>query len=238
MAILPVRDLGSVGVITDVAPYNVPLNGFTTAVNVRFDEGKVRRAPIFRKVKDSLGFTPRHAFGIVPATGYDTVVMVSDDFAIHEYNAGTLTNRSGSISGSSDPRPFTTTQLADVVYINRPDRVPVFRGPAGTNFASTQTKNGNYVKIGDVVVCMCNINLSTHNGGTGTGVGWRVEGFPFITMNIQGGAPTPIFENNIADVCGFGRLENNSTTAMLFSPRVNGVATDANLFFTVIYLTA
>ena len=46
MAILPVRELGSVGVITDVAPYNVPISSFTTAMNGRFDEGKVRRAPI------------------------------------------------------------------------------------------------------------------------------------------------------------------------------------------------
>ena len=54
------------------------------------------------------------------------MVMVADD-RIHEYATGTVTNRSGSISCSSDPRPFTATQLADVVYINRPDR-PVFRG--------------------------------------------------------------------------------------------------------------
>ena len=53
MAILPVRDLGSVGVITDIAPYNIPLSGFSTGINVRFDEGKVRRAPIFRTVKDA-----------------------------------------------------------------------------------------------------------------------------------------------------------------------------------------
>ena len=85
MSILPVRDLGSVGVITDAAPYNIPINAFSTGINVRFDEGKVRRAPIFRKVKDSLGFTPRHCFRRRPATGYDTVVMVSDDYAIHEY---------------------------------------------------------------------------------------------------------------------------------------------------------
>jgi hypothetical protein len=106
------------------------------------------------------------------------------------------------------------------------------------NFSSTQTKNGNYVRIGDVVVCMCNINLSTHNGGTGTGVGWRVEGFPFTSMNVQGGAPSPIFQNNIGDVCGFGRIENGSTNTMIFTSRINGIATDANLFFTVIYLTA
>ena len=135
MPILPVRDLGSAGVITDTAPYNIPINAFSTGINVRFDEGKVRRAPIFREVKASLGFTPRFAFGITPATGYDKVLMVSDDFAIKEYAAGTITDRSGSISGSSDPRPFTGTQLADVVYINREDRVPVFRLPTGTNFA-------------------------------------------------------------------------------------------------------
>lgn len=144
MAIIPVRDLGSAGVITDTSAYNIPINAFSTAVNVRFDEGKVRRAPIFRTVKDSLGFTPRHSFGIVPATGYDSVVMVSDAYAIHEYTSGTVTNRSGSISGSSDPRPFTTTQLADVVYINRPDRVPVFRGPQGTNFADLTNWPSNY----------------------------------------------------------------------------------------------
>ena len=72
------------------------------------------------------------------------MVMVSDDYAIHEYASGTVTNRSGSISGSSDPRPFTATQLADVVYINRPDRVPVFRGPAGTNFADLTNWPSNY----------------------------------------------------------------------------------------------
>ena len=32
-------------------PYNIPINAVSTGINVRFDEGKVRRAPIFRKVK-------------------------------------------------------------------------------------------------------------------------------------------------------------------------------------------
>ena len=135
MAILPVGDLGSAGVITDTAPYNIPINAFSTGINVRFDEGQVRHAPIFMKVKVSLGFTQCHAFGMVPATGYDTVVMVSDDHLIYEYASVTVSNQSGSITVSSDPRPFTTTHLADVVYINRPDSVAVFRGPAGTNFA-------------------------------------------------------------------------------------------------------
>ena len=57
MSIIPVRELGRVGVISDIPGYNIPINAVTRGINVRFDEGSISRAPIFRKVKDSLGFT-------------------------------------------------------------------------------------------------------------------------------------------------------------------------------------
>lgn len=50
MANLPIRDLGSVGVITDVDPFSLPLNAFTRAKNVRFDTSSIRRSPGFRDV--------------------------------------------------------------------------------------------------------------------------------------------------------------------------------------------
>lgn len=135
MPIIPIRNLGQTGVVTDNSAYNIPLTGFSAGFNVRFDEGRVSRAPIFRTIKDSLGFTPRFAYGIVPATGFDTVVMASDAWAIKEYASGTVSDVSGSITGTSDPRPYTGTSLADVTYINRVDRVPVYRTGTGTNFA-------------------------------------------------------------------------------------------------------
>ena len=135
MPIIPIRNLGQTGVVTDNSAYNIPLTGFSAGFNVRFDEGRVSRAPIFRTIKDSLGFTPRFAHGIVPATGFDTVVMASDAWVIKEYASGTVSDVSGSITGSSDPRPYTGTSLADVTYINRVDRVPVYRTSTGTNFA-------------------------------------------------------------------------------------------------------
>lgn len=144
MAIIPIRDLGSVGVISDASPYNIPLNGYSYAMNVRFDEGKVRRSPIFRTVKDNLGFSPRHSYGVTPNTGYDTVLLVSDSYQIKEYTSGSISDRSGAITGTSDPRPFTGTSLADVVYINRPDRVPVYRLPSGTNFADLPNWDANW----------------------------------------------------------------------------------------------
>jgi hypothetical protein len=135
MAILPIRQLGDAGVVTDVSSYNIPLNAFSTAINVRFDEGKVSRSPIFRNVKDTLGFSPRFSYGIVPSTGFDTIVVASDDWQLQEYNSGSMTNVAGSITGTTDPRPYTGCSLAGVTYINRVDRVPVYRLPSGSTFA-------------------------------------------------------------------------------------------------------
>ena len=172
MAILPVRDLGKVGAITDLSPYNLPLSAFSRAVNVRFDEGKVRRSPVFRTVLSSIGFNPRFTFGIVPSSGFDTALVISDDYVVKEYANGALTDRSGSISGSTDPRPFTGTTLSDVVYINRPDRVPVFRDPAGTNFADLTNWPSTY-----------------------RAVSLRAFGSQLIALNITEGATT--FPNRV-----------------------------------------
>ena len=167
MSILPVRDLGSTGVVTDKSAYNIPLNGFSKGFNVRFDEGKVSRGPVFRKIKDSLGFSPRFAYGIVPANGFDTVILVSDDYELHEYTSGTVSNVSGSITGSTDPRPYTGTSLAGVTYINRPDRVPVYRGSTGSNFADLTNWDSNWRaaalrSYGDQLIAL-NITESSSN---------------------------------------------------------------------------
>lgn len=85
MANLPIRDLGSTGVVTDVDPYNLPFNAFTRANNVRFQSGRVSRAPVFRTVKDSISFSPQHLHGINSSTGFDSVIIVSDDYEVHEF---------------------------------------------------------------------------------------------------------------------------------------------------------
>ena len=118
---LPLRNLGQTGVITDLNPYNLPITGFTKGVNVRFDEGKVSRSPVFRDIKDNIGFDPRAAFGIVPSSGFDSVIVVSDVWNIYEYVSGSFTNVAGSITGTTDPRPFTY-QLIGRCYLHQQTR--------------------------------------------------------------------------------------------------------------------
>jgi len=133
---LPIRDLGSVGVITDVDPFNLPFNAFTRAKNVRFVNNSVEHAPIFRQVLD-LGSTdkPEFVHGLFTQDGYDSTLVVTDTFKILEITGSSsgVTVYNGSMSATT--KSYTACSLANIEYVNRTDTAPVYRGPADTNFS-------------------------------------------------------------------------------------------------------
>ena len=142
MPLLPVRQLGSAGVVTDLDPFNLPINGFTRAKNVRFtQDGNIERSPVFRDVSggdlsSSLDGNPSHITGVFGgSSGYDSITLVTDVYHVYTFSGGTLTSNVD-FATSASTVPFTSTTLADVQYLNRPDRVPVFLGPSGTTFAN------------------------------------------------------------------------------------------------------
>ena len=136
--LLPVRDVGSIGVVTDIRPASLPINAFTRAKNVRFDEGRVGRSPVFRAIKESLGFNPRLVYAI-PADasgGFAAVVLVSDTFSIKQYANGIVSSLQGSVATTAvNSSSITATSLADIAYINRRDRIPVYMLNGGSSFA-------------------------------------------------------------------------------------------------------
>lgn len=52
---LPVRKAGQYGVITDINPYDLPPNAYSNANNVLFDEDKVLRAPVYKRLFNVAG---------------------------------------------------------------------------------------------------------------------------------------------------------------------------------------
>lgn len=144
MANLPIRGLGSVGVVTDVDPYNLPISGFTRAKNVRFNEGKVTAGPIYRKVSDAVSWTPMFSYGLTSPSGYDTVLVVDDTLTIREFSNGAFsTVYTGSTQSPSTE--LTATTLADVTYINRSDTAPLHRASGGTNFSTLPNWPSGYL---------------------------------------------------------------------------------------------
>lgn len=145
--LLPVKDVGSIGVVTDIRPASLPINAFTRAKNVRFDEGSVGRSPVFRTIKDSLGFNPRFTYAIpADASGsYAAVVLVSDTFALKQYRNNSVSSIQGTIATTSVfSAPITGTSLADIAYINRRDQVPVYMANGGTSFAALPNWDSNW----------------------------------------------------------------------------------------------
>jgi len=58
MANIPVRGLGSAGIITDVPPHELPPNAFSDGNNVIFDDNKIMRAPAFKALFDQISVNP------------------------------------------------------------------------------------------------------------------------------------------------------------------------------------
>jgi hypothetical protein len=138
MPLLPIRNLGAAGVITDVDPFNLPFNAFTRAKNVRFSDGNVERSPVFRTAYDytsSSTKVPSFVFGLSNPGTFDTVLIVNDDFSIDEFSNGTVSSVHTDTQSPS-PAPVTGTTLASVEYLNRPSRVPIARTPTASTFST------------------------------------------------------------------------------------------------------
>src|SRR3546814_10095124 len=66
-ATLPVRGLGSVGIIADINPYDLPPAALSAGVNVRFENGKITRGPVVRRVYEfEVGFSPAFLLSFPP----------------------------------------------------------------------------------------------------------------------------------------------------------------------------
>jgi hypothetical protein len=124
MAIVPVRELAKYGIITDMDPYDLPPEAWSFGSNVRFRNGKVSRAPVFRGVT-ALSANPRYLTAATPSSGLDLVFIGYKTGAVQRMAAGALTDYSITGFTPSDAEAtWTSTSLAGVVYLNRADRVP------------------------------------------------------------------------------------------------------------------
>ena len=138
MPLLPIRNLGAAGVITDVDPFNLPFNAFTRAKNVRFSDGNVERSPVFRTAYDytsSSTKVPSFVFGLSNPGTFDTVLIVNQDFSVEEFANGAVSSVHTDTQSAS-PAPVTGTTLASVEYLNRPSRVPIARTPSASTFSN------------------------------------------------------------------------------------------------------
>ena len=213
---LPIRGLGSVGVVTDIDPYNLPTNAYTRAKNIRFTDGNVTRGPVYRSVSDAITWNPVFSYGLTALSGYDTVLLVDDTFDIYEFSNGSFTQRFNA-STSATVDPTTATTLADVIYVNRSDQVPVARTPSATSFTALANWPSNYRttslrSFGDFLLALGTVEAGTNYPN-------RVR---FSDPVLANQVPSTWDETDLTNSAGFNDLVQMKT------PIVDGATLGAN----------
>lgn len=146
MPMIPIRSLGKIGVITDINPTDLPPEALSSARNVRFSNGRISNAHVWREAIGSpTGGTPVLLFqgkrtNLGDILGYITL----DGKVYHVINgvADEVTRPAHTPTNSTATRTFTTLQ--GVYYANQEDRVPWFYNSTATDYATLTNWDANH----------------------------------------------------------------------------------------------
>lgn len=151
MTIVPVRDVGKLGVNADWSPVDLPPTAFTMATNVRFTNNRIQRGPVFNTVGTLSNTSPSSCIAYKLLNDSSQFLVLNKD--------GTITNWSASNPGTAPTEVnispagytpavsdlvFTGTILNNVVYVNRSDRVPWYKTTQGSVFAPLPNWNSEW----------------------------------------------------------------------------------------------
>lgn len=143
MPIVPLRELGALGVNTDVDAYALPPQTFTFAANARFENKTITRGPIC-KTQGVLtsNLSPKYTISYKNSDGTSRYLIANfdgtiTDWATHGFSGGSTENdvTATGWTPSDFDSPYTAAAVNDIVYLNRPDRVPWYMAKGGTKFA-------------------------------------------------------------------------------------------------------
>lgn len=144
MPMLPIRQLGSTGVITDIDPYELPLTALSFGKNIRIENNKIERGGVFRTMGTTAGYA-RHLIGYFDSSHNNNLLYVDSSGNLYQWTAGGETSVSPSWSSSVSNAVNTHTIVNNVIYVNRADHVPFARSKdsvAAFAFIPTSTGGG------------------------------------------------------------------------------------------------
>ncbi len=145
MPIIPVRGLAAQGIVSDVDPYTLKGMAWSAGVNVRFENGSILRAPVFRNASALSQDHPRFITSYITSDGTDRIIIGYRNGRLFQWTNGSESDVSvdGFVDADTEGS-FTAVTLGDVQYVNRQDRVPWYMGPLDTEFHELPNWNTNW----------------------------------------------------------------------------------------------
>lgn len=146
MPTIPIRSLGKIGVITDVNAVDLPPDAVSDARNVRFSEGRITNAHVWREaIASPTGGTPVLLFQGKKTNAGDILGYITlNGKVVHIVNgvADETTLPAHVATNSEATRTFTTLQ--GVYYVNQEDHVPWYFKSTSTDYATLTNWDVNH----------------------------------------------------------------------------------------------
>ena len=126
MPILNIRDMGTVGVNSDVAPWELPPQALSAGVNFRMSSGKIQSAGgidlVGQSTKDDIGH-------IAASRDFNAnakwVVAGSDDIQV--WSEGQFVSIKGTLTFAGlQPELWSSCRIGAVTFLNHPDYFPIY----------------------------------------------------------------------------------------------------------------
>jgi hypothetical protein len=144
MAYIPLRKIGSGGIVSDADPYDLELTQFPDGNNVTFHSGRIGKA-LGHSVRESLSFSPTAVQGWLYG-GNNTLVIGSLN-KLYRFDGTTVSNvtkTSDATNYSNSPR-WQSAQLGTSLMMNNGSEPPQYMLPSGTRFADLPAWPSNLV---------------------------------------------------------------------------------------------
>ena len=115
MALVPIENLGQIGIIKDTPPYNLPPNAWSDGNNIRLLDNGVKKVAGYQEVFATCPFAPYYIHPYLTIAGtYYWIAYGTDDIAVWNGSSWTDVTRqaTGTLSGNID-NSVTTITLSD-----------------------------------------------------------------------------------------------------------------------------
>lgn len=124
------------GVITDVDGFDLPPQAWSFGLNVRFKDGRVQSAPVWRGVSELSQTSPRFIFNADRADNSSTTFVGYLDGTVTKWTASNEADVSiDDFTPASAEVEWSSCMLAEVIYVNREDRPLWALEPTDVNFS-------------------------------------------------------------------------------------------------------
>jgi hypothetical protein len=115
MPLVPIENLGQIGIIKDTPPYNLPPNAWSDGNNVRLLDNGVKKVAGYQEVMATCPFAPYYIHPYLTVSGtYYWIAYGTDDIAVWDGSSWTDVTRqvTGTLSGTIN-NSVTTITLSD-----------------------------------------------------------------------------------------------------------------------------